>query len=56
MDQKWVFSTGGMIWSRPIVSQNIVYIGSLDHKMYALDKNTGEELWSFETNGGIVTA
>ena len=56
LDQKWVFSTGGMIWSRPIVSQNIVYIGSLDHKMYALDKNTGEELWSFETNGGIVTA
>ncbi len=56
LEQKWVFATEGMIWSRPIISEEILYIGSLDHKMYALNKHTGEQLWSFETRGGIVNA
>lgn len=56
LEQKWVFVTEGKIWSRPIVSEEILYIGSLDHKMYALNKHTGEQLWSFATKGGIVTS
>jgi outer membrane protein assembly factor BamB len=31
----WTASTGGAIWSSPAVANGVVYVGSLDHKLYA---------------------
>jgi outer membrane protein assembly factor BamB len=33
---KWKFRSGGPITSSPIVANDIVYIGSFDHNLYAL--------------------
>lgn len=49
----WTFTAGGPVWSSPALSDEIVYIGSDDHKVYALDAKTGAKKWAFET-GGIV--
>ncbi len=38
-DVRWSYRTGNEIFSSPVVSGNIVYIGSEDGKLYAL--NTG---------------
>lgn len=39
--------------TQPVVAGGILYIGSLDGKMYALDAMTGKIEWTFETGGPI---
>lgn len=49
--------TGGManIRSSPIVSNGLVYVGSLDGNLYCLDANSGAIEWSCQTNGEILS-
>jgi eukaryotic-like serine/threonine-protein kinase len=37
-----------------VVSDGVIYIGSYDHKLYALDAVTGDILWTYTTGGGIA--
>ena len=43
-------------FSQPIVNNNIIYVGSLDHNLYALDAQTGDMKWSFSTDDSILSA
>ena len=49
----WRFKTGGAIDSSPAVVNGIVYVGSRDHFVYALNAITGEQIWKFETGNQI---
>ena len=49
----WAVSTGAVIDSSPTVANGIVYVGSQDHKLYALDARTGATLWTY-TAGDII--
>lgn len=49
----WRFQTGGGDVSSPAVVGEVVYVGSKDNHVYALDAATGEERWRFQT-GSIV--
>src|SRR5512138_3698435 len=49
----WVFSTNGKVWSSPIVANGIVYFGSLDHHVYAVDAKNGSKIWDFATGGQV---
>lgn len=51
----WVYQTDGMITSKSIVSDNIVYFGSWDNNMYAVDVDTKATIWTYETGWGIET-
>ena len=51
---RWVFDTGGEVWSTPAVDGGAAYFGSLDQYVYAVDLASGAELWKFKTGGGIV--
>jgi outer membrane protein assembly factor BamB len=43
------FRTGNAIFSTPIIGKNeIIYVGSADHKFYAFDPHKEVELWSDE--------
>jgi len=42
--------------SAPVVSQNVVYVGSDDNKMYALNAEDGTTIWSYTTGGTIQTS
>lgn len=53
---KWTFSTGGAIHSSPAVVNGVVYVGSRDGYIYALDAATGEELWSFRTGSWVESS
>ncbi len=46
---KWKFQTGAQIVSQPTLVDGVCYFGSLDHRIYAVDAETGNELWTFET-------
>ena len=34
----------------------MLYVGSINDKVYALDAFTGEKIWDFDTKGGVSTS
>ena len=52
----WNFATGGAVYSSPSVSGGLVYVGSLDDRVYALDASSGRSIWNFTSGGGVTSA
>ena len=53
----WKFKTGAdSVVSSPAVLDGVVYVGSADHFVYAVDAKSGEQRWKFETNGSISSS
>ncbi len=50
---RWKFSTGGALFSTPIVDNGTVYFGSADHFIYAVDAQRGKLKWKTETGGAV---
>ena len=57
-DVIWRARLGDLIWGTPTIDAEtgVVYIGSTDMKMYALDAATGAEKWNFTANGPVYSA
>ena len=53
---KWQFPTKGQVLSSPAISNGILYVGSSDHFLYALDAATGVLKWKFKTGGRITSS
>jgi outer membrane protein assembly factor BamB len=53
----WAFATQRPVRSTPIVSNGIVYVGSDDNSVYAIDAKSGEQVWSgpFKVNDDVHT-
>lgn len=49
----WSFETDGRVLSSPAVRNGIVYAGSYDGNVYALDGIDGRELWRYDTGDNI---
>ena len=49
----WRFKTDRGIKSSPVIDSNIVYIGSNDDNIYAIDLHTGEKVWSYKTDDSV---
>jgi outer membrane protein assembly factor BamB len=55
---KWMGSlnvTQGLI-SSPAVVNGVVYVGSVDHSVYAYNAGTGAKLWSYVTAGNVFSS
>lgn len=52
-DVKWKFKTDGKIFSSPIAKDRIVFIGSEDGYLYAIEEKSGNLKWKFKTNGAV---
>ncbi|MBV4355582.1 outer membrane protein assembly factor BamB family protein [Pinibacter aurantiacus] len=50
---KWRFQTKGKIFSTPVIANGVVYIGSEDSCLYAIDENNGKLRWKFSTKGKV---
>jgi hypothetical protein len=50
---KWKFETGDEVWSSPVLAEGVIYFGSDDDHLYALDAQTGQEKWRFKTGGDV---
>jgi len=44
---KWFFKTGDAVTANPVVVGNRVYVGSWDGNFYAIDKDSGKQVWKF---------
>jgi outer membrane protein assembly factor BamB len=53
---KWSFQTGREISSSPAIVDGMVYFGSRDFKLYALDVDTGEKQWEFQAESWIESS
>lgn len=48
--------TGSQVQSSPTVSGGIVYVGSNDGKLYALNATPGAKKWSYTTGGQVSSS
>jgi len=49
----WSFKTGNYVGGAPAAVNGVVYIGSDDGNVYALNATTGAKLWNFTTGGYV---
>lgn len=55
-DVAWTYQTGASVYSSPAVLDGMLYVGSLDGKLYALDSETGLQAWNFTAAGPIYSS
>lgn len=51
----WRFATGGSVVMTPSVVDGVVYAGSMDGCVYALEATTGHLIWSFLANNQVMS-
>lgn len=49
----WKVKTTGQVISSPVIIDNVVYVGSCDHNLYAINAVTGAIKWKYKTEGSI---
>lgn len=52
---RWVFKTEDEIRASPTVHDGIAYVGSYDTNVWAVDIETGKQVWKFPTGQGIAS-
>jgi eukaryotic-like serine/threonine-protein kinase len=53
---KWNFHTDGRVISSPAVVNGVVYVGSTDSILYAIDAASGALKWKFPTGSWVVSS
>ena len=53
LTEAWKFATEGSVVSSPTVVGGVVYAGSQDKNVYAVDALSGKLVWKFATGGSI---
>ncbi|HEX8138857.1 MAG TPA: PQQ-binding-like beta-propeller repeat protein [Pyrinomonadaceae bacterium] len=53
---QWRVQTGGAVRSSPTLSDGILYVGSSDGHLYALDAKTGAEAWRFNAGSPVTSS
>jgi outer membrane protein assembly factor BamB len=49
----WTYAAGNFVESSPAVANGVVYVGSDDYNVYALNAKTGAKLWSYATGDSV---
>lgn len=52
----WTFQCEDEVRSSPTVVDGVLYVGSYDSNLWALDAKTGELVWKYPTEGGIASS
>jgi len=53
--QIWRFRCEDEVRSSPRLQNSMLYVGSYDHNLYALDAASGKFVWKYPTDGGIAS-
>ena len=53
--QRWRFNTAP-IESSPLLKNGRLYVGSWDHKVHALNADTGKQIWAFQADDQVNTS
>jgi outer membrane protein assembly factor BamB len=52
----WIYTTGGLVESSPAVADGVVYVGSDNDNVYALNATTGKKIWNYTTGNPVVSS
>jgi outer membrane protein assembly factor BamB len=52
----WKFKTTGRVISTPAVVGDVVYVGSTDGSLYAVNRADGTQRWKFDTRGPVASS
>lgn len=52
----WQFACEDEVRSSPCIYGEVLFIGSYDHNVYALDAETGKFLWKYAAEGGVASS
>ncbi len=52
----WTFAAKQPLWSQPVLVRDVLVVSSMDHNVYGLNAQSGEELWSLDAEGAIVSS
>ena len=52
----WQYRTGAPVASTPAVVDGVLYVGSGDRHLYAINSVTGVVLWNLPTDGLVITS
>ena len=55
-EYQWIFQAGYKLTSSPSLANNVLYIGSDNGHLYAVNAQNGTKLWDFATGGTIVSS
>ena len=55
-DLLWRYKTGHFVVSSPAVVDGVVYVGSYDSYVYALDADSGQLRWRYETGYRVYSS
>jgi outer membrane protein assembly factor BamB len=50
----WPFQTGEAIWGPVLVTGGRVYVAAMDHHVYCLDAESGQQIWQVEVGGAMA--
>ena len=50
---KWKFPTGARVVGSPVTQDKIIYFGSDDGNVYAVDVESGRQIWKTTTRGPV---
>ena len=53
LELKWEFATRDRVFSSPAVTNGVVYIGSTDHRLYAIDTDSGAQHWQYDVGAEL---
>src|SRR4029079_6597885 len=56
LDLAWSYTTGDIVAPSPAVVNGMVYVGSDDNNVYALDASTGALVWTYSTGGDVESS
>ena len=52
----WKFKTGGEVKSSPSIDDGLVFVGSADANVYAIDLKNGRQVWAYKTGDAVEAA
>ena len=53
----WSYPTDNSVeYTSPAVVNGVVFVGSHDHNVYALNAATGSKIWSYKTNDSVESS
>jgi outer membrane protein assembly factor BamB len=53
---QWTFASQQPLWSQPVlVNDDVLVVASMDHNIYGVNPQSGEELWLLDAGGAMVS-
>ncbi|MEW2923096.1 PQQ-binding-like beta-propeller repeat protein [Muricauda sp. ANG21] len=51
--ENWKFKTNGRVYASPVIDEDVIFFGSGDSTVYAVDRHTAKLKWKYKTMGEV---